>query len=289
MAERGEPLSLPKRQLGYYLRQAREETGMSLAEAAAHIGRSAPTLMRIEKGLTQKLSVPEIEAYCRLYEFDPEKIEAMKGLAQQADTENWWHEWDDLIPADFDIYVGLETGAQEVATYQPDLIPGLLQIPDYARALIRTALPEAAEEEVDRRLRLKLRRQLLITRKVRPAGLQVVIHEGALRRIVGSAKVMGSQIRHVADMSTRANVEVRVLPFSSGVPLGDPVGAFVVLRFNDRARTVVYVETFTGNLYLEKSASVRRYAGVYEEMQLASLDATASRALLRQVAKEYLR
>lgn len=90
-------------------------------------------------------------------------------------------------------------------------------------------------------------------------------------------------------MSTRANVEVRVLPFPSGVPLGDPVGAFVILRFNDRARTVVYVETFTGNLYLEKSATVRRYAGAYEEMQLASLDVTASRVLLRQVAKEYLR
>src|SRR5690349_16761778 len=138
MAEPGEPLSLPKRQLGYYLRQAREETGMSLAEAAAHIGRSAPTLMRIEKGLTQKLSVPEIEAYCRLYDFDQEKIEAMKGLAQQANTQNWWHEYDDLIPAGFDIYVGLETAAQEIATYQPELIPGLLQTPDYARCFRET-------------------------------------------------------------------------------------------------------------------------------------------------------
>ncbi|MGW5517982.1 helix-turn-helix domain-containing protein [Nocardia africana] len=289
MAEPGEPLSLPKRQLGYYLRQAREESGMSLAEAAAHIGRSAPTLMRIEKGLTQKLSVPEIEAYCRLYEFDEEKTDAMKGLAQQANTQNWWHEYDDLIPADFDIYVGLETAAQEIVTYQPELIPGLLQTPDYARVLSRNALPNGTDDAIERHVQLKIRRQLLITRKVRPVGLQLIVHEAALRRVVGSGKVMSSQVRYLADISTRANIEIRVVPFTAGIPLGDQVGAFVMLRFGDASHTVVYVETFTGDLYLEKPATVRRYADAYEAMRLAALDAAASRAALRQVAKEHAR
>ncbi|MFF0454566.1 helix-turn-helix domain-containing protein [Nocardia africana] len=289
MAEPGEPLSLPKRQLGYYLRQAREESGMGLAEAAAHIGRSAPTLMRIEKGLTQKLSVPEIEAYCRLYEFDEEKTDAMKGLAQQANTQNWWHEYDDLIPADFDIYVGLETAAQEIVTYQPELIPGLLQTPDYARVLSRNALPNGTDDAIERHVQLKIRRQLLITRKVRPVGLQLIVHEAALRRVVGSGKVMSSQVRYLADISTRANIEIRVVPFTAGIPLGDQVGAFVMLRFGDASHTVVYVETFTGDLYLEKPATVRRYADAYEAMRLAALDAAASRAALRQVAKEHAR
>ncbi|MEU6560243.1 helix-turn-helix domain-containing protein [Nocardia nova] len=289
MTETGEPLSLPKRQLGYYLRQAREEAGMTLAEAAAHIGRSAPTLMRVERGLTQKLSLPEIEAYCRLYQFDPAKIEAMKGLAQQANTKNWWHEYGDLIPADFDVYVGLETAAQEIATYQPDLIPGLLQTPDYARALMQSALPDDPPDEIERRVGLKIRRQQLILRRVRPAALQLIIHEGAIRRVVGSGKVMGSQVRYLADMSTRTNIEIRILPFTAGIPLGDPVGAFVMLRFGDDAHTVVYVETFTGDLYLEKPASARRYADAYGAIQSAALDAATSRATLRQVAKEHSR
>ncbi|MCC3313978.1 helix-turn-helix domain-containing protein [Nocardia africana] len=288
MAEPGEPLSLPKRQLGYYLRQAREESGMSLAEAAAHIGRSAPTLMRIEKGLTQKLSVPEIEAYCRLYEFDEEKTDAMKGLAQQANTQNWWHEYDDLIPADFDIYVGLESAAQEIATYQPELIPGLLQTPDYARVLSRNALPNGTDDAIERHVQLKIRRQLLITRKVRPVELQLIVHEAALRRVVGSGKVMSIQVRYLADISTRENIDIRVLPFTAGVPVGEAIGPFVMLRFGHTNHNVVYAETYTGDLYLEKPASLRRYAGAYEVLRSAALDAARSRIALRQVAKEHL-
>ncbi|AHH22240.1 putative DNA-binding protein [Nocardia nova SH22a] len=288
MAETGEPLSLPKRQLGYYLRQAREEAGMTLAEAAAHIGRSAPTLMRVEKGLTQKLSLPEIEAYCRLYQFDRAKIEAMKGLAQQANTRNWWHEYGDLIPADFDIYVGLEAAAQEIAAYQPELIPGLLQTPDYARALLQCALPQDPVEEIERHVQLKIRRQLLITRKARPVRLQLIIHEAALRRVVGSGKVMSSQVRYLADISTRANIDIRVLPFTAGVPVGEALGPFVMLRLGHTAHSVVYAETYTGDLYLEKPASLHRYAEAYEVMQSAAQDAARSRATLRQVAKEHL-
>ncbi|MFI6365879.1 DUF5753 domain-containing protein [Nocardia sp. NPDC050630] len=167
------------------------------------------------------------------------------------------------------------------------LIPGLLQIPDYARALMRSALPLDATEEIERRVQLKMRRQLLITRKVNPVAFQVVIHEGAIRRVVGGGKVMAAQLRHLADMSTGTNITVRVLPFAAGIPLGDPVGSFVILRFGAGVRTVVYAEIFTGDLYLEKSASLRRYAGAYEAIQQAALDEPRSRSLLRQVAKEY--
>ncbi|WP_369689820.1 DUF5753 domain-containing protein [Nocardia kruczakiae] len=134
-----------------------------------------------------------------------------------------------------------------------------------------------------------MRRQLLITRKVRPVGLQLIVHEAALRRVVGSGKVMSSQVRYLADISTRANIDIRVVPFTAGIPLGDQVGAFVMLRFGDAAHSVVYVETFTGDLYLEKPATVRRYADAYEVMRFAALDAAASRAALRQVAKEHAR
>lgn len=262
---------------------------MSLSEAAGHIGRSAPTLMRIEKGLTQKVSVPEIEAFCRLYQFDEETVKAMKGLAQQANTKNWWHEYDDLIPANFDVYVGLETAAKGIVSYQPDLIPGLLQTPDYARALTRSGLPDDPPEEIERWVQLKIRRQLLVTRKVRPAALELIIHEGAIRRVVGGPRVMSAQVRYLAEVGARANIEVRVLPFAAGIPIGDPVGAFVMLRLVGDARTVVYVETFTGDLYLEKSVSVQRYADAYEKMKQAALDVTNSRSTLREISKEHLR
>ncbi|MET8876765.1 helix-turn-helix transcriptional regulator [Nocardia sp. NPDC004604] len=289
MGETGEPQSLPKRQLGQYLREAREEQGMSLATAAEHINRSAPTLLRIEKGITKKLQPLEIEALCRLYEFDEEKTEAMKGLAMQANTKNWWHEYEDAVRASFVMYLGLEAAAQEIATYQPDLIPGLLQTPDYARALMRSAFPLEATEEIERRVQLKMRRQHLITRKVNPITFRVIIHEGAIRRVVGGGRVMAPQLYHVADMSTHPNITVQVLPFTAGIPLGDSVGSFIILRFGEDARTVVYAETLAGDLYIEKPVSLRRYAGAYEAIERATLDEASSRSLLRRAAKEHLR
>lgn len=289
MVEMGESQSLPKRQLGQYLREAREEQGMSLAAAAEHINRSAPTLLRIEKGITKKLQPLEIEALCQLYQFNEEKTDAMKGLAMQANSKNWWHEYGDAVRASFVMYFGLEAAAQEIASYQPDMIPGLLQTPDYARELMRIAFPLEAAEEIERRVQLKMRRQRVITRKVNPITLRVIIHEGAIRRVVGSGKVMDPQLRHVADMSTRPNITVRVLPFTAGIPLGVSLGSFVVLRFGEDARTVVYAETFAGDLYMEKSASLRRYAEAYEAMERATLDEASGRSLLRRAAKEHLR
>jgi hypothetical protein len=72
------------------------------------------------------------------------------------------------------------------------------------------------------------------------------------------------------------------------VPVGEAIGPFVMLRFGHANHNVVYAETYTGDLYLEKPASLRRYAGAYEVMQYAALDATRSRITLRQIAKEHL-
>lgn len=286
--------TLPRRQLGRYLRNGREECGLTLHQAAALIQRSASTLQRIERGMVAHLREVDIAALCGMYGFDEEHTAAMKALAVQGNELSWWCEYDDLLPANFDFYVGLEASACRLTTYEPELVPGLLQTPAYASALFHIGYPDDSADEHARRVQLRMRRQMRITRKHRPAELDVILRESVLRCMVGGSKVMAAQLRHLADVGTRPNVNVQILPFSAGVPLGDALGSFVVLDFDAEDRSgratepaVVYVEGFTGDLYLEKPSAVERYHRAYEDLRRSAVDAVASRAMLRQLAKEY--
>ncbi|RDI51603.1 helix-turn-helix protein [Nocardia mexicana] len=228
--------TLPRRQLGRYLRNGREECGLTLHQAAALIQRSASTLQRIEKGMVAHLHEADLDALCKIYEFDVNQTAAMKVLAAQGNVLSWWHEYGDLIPANFDFYVGLEAAAHSLTTYQSELVPGLLQIPSYASALIHAVYPDDSPEEHQRRVRLRMRRQIRITRKAQPMCLDVVLRESALRSVVGGPRVMAAQTKHLADIGTRSNINLRVLPFSAGFPLGVAVGPFVLLDFGTDGR-----------------------------------------------------
>ncbi|MEU1209694.1 helix-turn-helix transcriptional regulator [Nocardia sp. NPDC005825] len=285
--------TLPRRQLGRYLREGRMQCNMTIAEAAALMEWSESKLQRLETGNAEKIRVLDVRELCRIYDFDDEFCSALTGLAQQTSVKSWWHEYDDLIPEGFNVYVGLEASARGLISYQPEIIPGLLQTAEYARVLINDYWPDAASDQLDRRVQLKTRRQSLLTRKRSPAHFDVVVHETALRRVVGGPRVMAGQLRRLADMSTLPTIAVRVLPFSAGVPIGHTVGPFVILDFGYDAGnrpvepTVVYLENFLGDLYLEKQAAVDRYREAYQAIQRAALDEATSRDLLRRAAKEY--
>ena len=291
MSENGSTLA--RRQLGKYLREGREECGLTLQQAAGLIERSASTLQRIEKGAVVHLREVDVEALCKIYGFDDNRTAAMKALAVQGNEESWWCEYDDLIPPKFDFYVGLEAAARLLTTYEVELVPGLLQVPGYASTLIRSVYPDDGPEEHARRVQLRMRRQTRVTRKHHPVTLDVILRESVLHGIVGGQKVMAGQLRHLADIGTRPNVTLRILPFNAGCPLGVAVGPFVILDFGaDKSGRVidppvVYTECFTGDLYLAKPDAVQRYHEAYESLKRSALDPQGSRALLRRRAKEY--
>ncbi|MFF3573042.1 helix-turn-helix domain-containing protein [Nocardia jiangxiensis] len=229
MSEDGSTLA--RRQLGKYLREGRQERGLTLHRAADLIQRSASTSQRIEKGMVAKLREVDLDALCQIYEFDADHTAAMKGLAAQSNEDSWWYEFGDLIPADFDFYVGLEASVQRLTTYESELVPGVLQTPVYSGALFHAGYPDDSAAEHARRVQLRMRRQTRITRKRDPITLDVILRESVLRGGVGGQRVMAAQLKHLADMSTRSNVELRVLPLSAGFPLGEAVGPFVILEF----------------------------------------------------------
>lgn len=289
--EDGTGPSLPLRQLGNYFRRARSDAHLTLDQVASLMEWSPSKLSRLERGQPGKLTTRDIAALCEFLEFEEDQKAAMLSLAQQASGKFWWHSYNEPVPHGFNVFVGMESRARHLEIYRPDIVPGLLQTVEYARVLDRLHFQPDSAEDQDLRIALRMKRKKLFTRKVKPVTVNAVIHESVLRTVVGNRSVMTEQLAFLADVSTRPNVEIRVLPFVAGYPMGYAVGPYIILEFNSGAAdpTVVYIENYTGDLYLEGESDLRMYRAATAAIRGAALDAVSSRSLLRQLAKEYRR
>ncbi|MEU1983632.1 helix-turn-helix transcriptional regulator [Nocardia sp. NPDC019395] len=286
--------TLPRRQLGRYLREARESIGMTLVDVSALMEWSKSTLQRLETGQTDRIRTHDITLLGDIYRLTPEEIADLKALAEQASVKSWWQEYGAFISPNFDIYMGMESAAQELTFFHPSAIPGIIQTPAYSRSLDQLYFPKESDEQTCKRIEVRRRRQSVITRRMRPAKAAILLHESAVRTMVGSAKVMAAQLRQIADLSTQPNIELRLLSFRAGLPLGTPMGPFVILDFGSDRRgnsepTVVYAQSFTGAFFFEKEVDVNRYRNGYEVTRSAALDVRPTRDLLREIAREYER
>ncbi|MGW4243477.1 helix-turn-helix domain-containing protein [Nocardia sp. NPDC004722] len=284
--------TLPRRQLGRALREAREGLGLTLEQAAKHMEWGKSTLGRMEKGQAERVRSREVLDLCRLYGLSDEQTGALKALAAQASTRSWWYPFADLIAAGFNVYLGLEAGAARLFFYQPLVVPGLLQTAAYARALDTAYFPDDSPAESDRRIELRTRRQAILQRTRNPARADVVLHESVIRTVVGSPKIMTAQLRRLADLGNADNIAIRVLPFRSGLPLGVGMSPFVILDFAPDARgtaepTIVFAENYTGGMYFEEQGDVDRYRGAHQALTSAALDPETSRTLLRETARRF--
>ncbi len=293
MTEGGVGSTVPLRQLGRLMLEWRNRSGLSQAHAAELLEMGATSLARIEKAEITRVRTGVIKEACGIYGVPADIAEGMVRLAQQAKVKNWWHSYADLMPRSLDVYVGLEAAANGCVTYQPELIPGLLQTEAYDRALLSKRWPDDPADERDRRVQIKQHRQLTITRKHQPLDLDVVIGQAALHRLVGGPKVMAAQLRHLADFSTRDNIALRILPSHAGFPDGISLPPYVILDFGTPPRgeptepPVVYLEGIVGSMYLEDPDDVRFFHSAHHALRREALDETASRILLRRIAREY--
>ncbi|MBF6357176.1 helix-turn-helix domain-containing protein [Nocardia higoensis] len=282
---------VPHRSLGRCLRGMRQESGLSIEVAARAIGRGAGTLHRLETGAPNVVVREEdLRRLCKLYQ-RVDMLPVLKSLAAQGRTPSWLDEFPDQVNPTFNAYIQMEAAASRITVYRPDMVPGLFQTPDYARALDRVYFSTDTVDEIERRVRVRRNRQTLITRDLAPLTAALVLDEAVIRRVVGSPRVMSAQLRHLADLPP--NARVQVLPFGVGFPLGVSTGPFTILDFASDADgrplepSVVYVESYTGNIYLERTTTVRRYRAGFEVIQRVALDGPNSKRLLRQVAKEF--
>ncbi|MEV0199275.1 helix-turn-helix transcriptional regulator [Nonomuraea sp. NPDC050691] len=268
--------------LGTQLRRLRTEKGISRDDAGYAIRASHAKISRLELGQVS-FKERDVADLLTLYGVTDETERApLLGLARQANAPGWWHKYGDLLPSWFEVYIGLEGAASVIRTYENQFVPGLLQAPGYARAVIRLAHEAAPEQEIERRVRLRTTRQ----RRLEGEGaltLWAVIDEAVVRRTLGGPEVMRQQVDHLLEMTGLRNVTVQVMPFDRGghAAAGGP---FSILRFPERdLPDVVYMEQLTSALYLDKPAESENYMRVMDRLSIQAESPARSRRFLESL------
>ncbi|MEU8708454.1 helix-turn-helix transcriptional regulator [Streptomyces sp. NPDC048565] len=270
--------------LGRRLQEMRLGAGASLEDAAKALRVTTLTIRRLEKA---EVALKPLYAEKLLETFGAERkeIDEFVDLAEQANKPGWWHSYRDAVPSWFTAYVSLEAGARTLRTYEPQYVTGLLQTRDYAHATLRGGLPNGSDEELARRVELRLRRQSLLEREDAPT-LWVVMEEAVLHRVVGGPQVMREQVERLLDVCELAHVSLDIVPFTAGAHVG-ACAPFTYFRFEEpELPDIVYSELLSASVYLDQRADVVSHLEAHSRMALLTSSAD-SKALLNRMRKEY--
>jgi transcriptional regulator with XRE-family HTH domain len=271
--------------VGARLRRLRTELGLTREEAAQAIRASEWKIHRLENGQVGFKDRDIIDLLARYQVTDPAEVADFLTLTREANTPGWWQHYGDVLPSWFRTYVDLEQAATLIRTYEGQFVPGLLQTDDYMRAVVRGAHLEETGDEVGRRVRLRMARQILLTRDG-PPRLWAVVDEAALRRPVGGREVMRGQLERLIEATKLPNVTLQILPFAAGAHPA-MVGSFSVLRFPDEELPdIVYLEHLTSALYLNKPDDVDQYLHVMEGICVRAAAPDQTVDLLDQILAE---
>jgi transcriptional regulator with XRE-family HTH domain len=285
MVQPGGGPTVRRMMVGAQLRRLRNANGISREQAAEAIRASAWKIHRLENGQVS-FKERDVVDLLRLYGVaDPGEVAAFVILARGANQPGWWHQYNDLLPQWFRAYVDLESTAVMIRSYEAQFVPGLLQTEEYMRAVIRGAHLDESSEEVERRIALRMARQVLLTQEHAPR-LWAVVDEGALRRPVGGPDVLRVQLERLIEAAELPNVRLQVLPFAAGAHPA-MVGAFSILRFPEpELPDVVYLEHLTNALYLEKREDVEEYLHVIDTICLRAARPDRTIEILGRILKE---
>jgi transcriptional regulator with XRE-family HTH domain len=274
-----------RRQLATKLRELRTEAGMSGGELERAAGLSNGTISRIE-GQQIKADPRLVESLLDIFKIeDPDLRVQLLELAKGASGYDWPQRYGRRVaPPALRMAIGLEAEAEKISIFSQALIPGLLQTPEYASAVIRARHPAMPEEDVAKRVEFRVERQQVFSREdPEPPQLHVILSEGVLLCRVGSPRIMQDQAKHLFKMSNRpgARATIQILPFVSGAH-ASMVGSFSYLKFRDaHDPSVIYEESLTGTITKEKREHVDVYQDVLNLLIAQALPIDASRKMIK--------
>jgi transcriptional regulator with XRE-family HTH domain len=269
--------------LGTQMRRLREAQGITAQEAARAIRGSESKISRIELGRNSVREV-DIADLLTLYGVtDTSEREELLTLAAQANQPGWWHDYQDVLPTWFQAYIGLEQSADSIRQYDAQFIPGLLQTEDYAAAVI--ALGEFSIEESERLVYLRKERQRRFASG--RTRLTAIIDEMALRRPIGSARLMREQLEFLREVCDRPGYTLQVTPFPVGAYAAP--GSFSILHFAaEDLPDVVYLEQLTSATYLDKRSDVDCYTAAMEKLSATSASPDESKDIIGSLLADYM-
>ena len=290
MPDRGSP-SVRGRRLAAELRRLRERTGLNGEEVAERLGWSGSKVSRIELHRTG-IKQTDLRELLDLYGVEEPYRGDLMALARESAQKSPLRQITSSFPpeAEYGTYLSAEAEAESVWNWEPQVVPGLLQTPDYARASLKPwqVMFPGPPSEIERRVEARLLRQQILTRDP-PLELSVVMDESVLYRRFGSRTVMRQQLERLAEASELPNVQVRIYRLDGqDTPL--PVGAFSYMQFpyvhDVPFHDIVSVEHLQGSYYLEDEEQTYRYRVAFEYLVERSLDTAQSRSTIATAIRE---
>jgi transcriptional regulator with XRE-family HTH domain len=263
------------------LRALRNERGMTVDQVAAELLCSPSKVSRMETG--QRGATPrDIRDLCILYGVtEAADRDRLMGLAREGKQQDWWQNFS--LP--HRAYVGLEQGASSLSIFQSAVVPGILQVPDYTRAVHQAGVPRLDDFAIEERVEERRTRQQILTGDD-PPEVEIILDEPVVRRPVGGPRVMRGQLNHIIDTADRPNVTVQIVPLEIGAhPTLE--SNFTILNFNGQAPTVVHTESIAGQMYLERQPDIERLQSAFRELQERALSPKGSVQFLESVRDSF--
>ena len=278
MSESGSP-TLRRRRLGQELRRLRTEAGKPVDEVAEYLECSPAKISRIETGKVP-VSIRDVRDMLDQYLVDGLKREELLALAKDTKRQGWWERYAEAVPKGAPTMFGLEAEATEVLAYEPLFVPGLLQSPGYARALLSVG-HNADAELVEQRFQVRTQRQKRLTNQDNPLTLHAIVDDAVLTRQVGGPQVMAEQYAHLMRMAELPNVTFRYVDSEEGAYPGMGA-AFTVFGFADPGdQDVVYLEQSTCALFLESPTDTELYRRMFQQMAQCAMPPTDTVGTIR--------
>ncbi|HSZ44244.1 MAG TPA: helix-turn-helix transcriptional regulator [Streptosporangiaceae bacterium] len=268
-------------ELGTLLRNLRTGRGWTVQQVAELLDFSPSKVSRLETG-HRGASARDIRDLCDLYEVEAVLRQRLNDLAAEGKQRTLWQP----LKLPYLRYTDLESSAISIQDYALTLVPGLLQTTDYAREVVRAAVPHWPPDVVEQRVEGRLIRQQMLRAENSPK-FEAVVDETVLRRVVGGAPVMRAQMELLLEASRLATVDLRVISLSAG-PLPAGNNKFIILRFaTPEVPAVVFVEGLTGDLYLDDTKDVTLYSQAFTTAMDMAMTADATRDLIGAMIRRY--
>lgn len=282
--------SIRERKLARELRDARVTAQLAGNQVASALGWSASKVSRIETGRIG-ISGSDLDTLITLYDLPDEHAAYLRRLAPTIRTHGWWDAYADSLSSGYAGLLRLEAGSQALRTYCALIPHPLLMTPDYIRQVVGATWQAPSEQEVERRIRVCLRRQSVLEQDDPHPRLilSAVLDEAVLRRAAtapgapGAAAIRRGQLERLLLVSDWPNISLQVLPFDAGIP---PVsaGSFSVLESRATgAPDVIYLENKTRISFVDAEAEVHRYARDFHQLTQMALSTQESTAFIRSL------
>jgi transcriptional regulator with XRE-family HTH domain len=267
-----------RRKLGAELRALRAGAGLTSGDAARLVGWHQSKVSRIETGASS-VKPADVRSLLDVYGVpDGQLRDLLMALAASEDNgrHHWWNAYRGVLPSTYRDFISLESQACGMRTLETLVVPGLLQTPEYARAVTRAAVgagvdePDEPDERLDALVEVRLARQDIL-RSHPPLRLTAVLDEAVLRREVGGPDVMARQLERLTEAALLPHVRLQVLPFTAGAHIGI-TGPFVIFSFPSTSDLdVVVLDHLTSSLYLERKEDLQAYLEAFNTLQIHAL------------------